>query len=127
MPIQVARIINAPPGPVWAILTDIQQWPHWGPSVRAVQCADRHICKGSSGRVLTALGFWAPFVITEFEEGRYWCWRVFGIPATGHRVESIGEDRCRLLFEIPTLATPYAVVCKIAMKRIAHLSKADEV
>jgi len=127
MPIQVARIINAPRDTVWTILTDTQQWPQWGPSVRGVQCADRHIGKGSSGRVLTALGFWAPFVITDFAEGHYWFWRVFGIPATGHRVESVGEDRCRLLFEIPVLATPYAAVCKVAMKRIAHLSQNNNV
>ncbi|NJN46223.1 MAG: hypothetical protein HC808_06815 [Candidatus Competibacteraceae bacterium] len=123
MPIQVNRIINAPVDRVWNILTDTHQWLHWGPSVRAVDCADRFIRKGSCGRVLTALGFWAPFAITDFDQDHYWSWRVFGIPATGHKVEVLGMDRCQLIFEVPFVAAPYATICKIAMKRIAHQSQ----
>ncbi|MEZ5583478.1 MAG: SRPBCC family protein [Candidatus Competibacteraceae bacterium] len=125
MPIRVEQVIDAPPDTVWTLLTDTHRWPQWGPSVRAVQCAERYIGGGSSGRVLTTLGFWAPFVITDFDEARYWSWRVFGIPATGHQVNPLGENRCRLVFEIPIVAAPYAAVCKVAMQRIAQLSQVD--
>jgi hypothetical protein len=123
MSVKVARVIDAPANQVWHWLTDTRQWPRWGPSVREVECAERHIRHGSTGRVRTVLGLWAPFTITDFDDGRYWSWRVYGLPATGHRLEALGPGRCRLTFEIPAMAAPYAAVCKIALARIAHLNR----
>src|SRR5512143_2197519 len=122
MNIQVSEIIDSSAGHVWRILIDTHCWLEWGPSVKAVDCIDRYIRKGSTGRVLTTLGFWANFKITDFEEGRYWTWRVYGIAATGHRVEPLGEHRCRVSFEIPLFAAPYALLCKLALRRIAKMA-----
>ena len=81
----------------------------------------KYIKKGSHGRVKTALHFWVPFQITDLDSGKYWSWRVFGINATGHRVEPLDESSCRLVFQVPLWAAPYLVVCKIAVDRIVQL------
>ena len=52
---------------------------------------------------------WLPFEVARFEDGHAWSWRVGGILATGHRVEPLGPSRCRVVFELPALALPYAV------------------
>ena len=122
MNLQVSEIIDSSAEHAWWILTDTRCWPAWGPSVRAVDCADRYIRKGSKGRVLTAIGLWADFEITDFEEGRYWSWRVYGIAATGHRVQPLGADRCRVIFEVPLFAAPYTLICKLALQRIAKMT-----
>ncbi|MFO1434237.1 MAG: SRPBCC family protein [Candidatus Competibacteraceae bacterium] len=122
MNIQVSEIIDSSAEHAWRILIDTRCWPEWGPSVKAVDCAERYIRKGSTGRVLTTLGFWADFEIIYFEEGRYWDWRVYGIAATAHRVEPLGEHRCRVSFEIPLFAAPYALICKLALRRIAKIA-----
>jgi len=89
----------------------------------ASRYADRpwRLSQGSTGRVRPALGPWVAFRVTTFEEGRSWGWRVAGVPATTHRVESLGQERCRVGFEVPTWAAPYAVVCATALRRIDHV------
>ena len=116
--IQVGRSISASSATVWRLLTDTHGWWQWGPSIAAVECDERYIRGGSRGRVKTRLGFWLPFVVTHYEHGRYWHWRVSGIPATGHRVEPLGATRCCLVFEIPVWAAPYSIVCGLALRRI---------
>jgi hypothetical protein len=102
-------------------MTDTKTWPQWGPSVGAVQCAHRYIRPGTEGKVKTVGGFWLPFVITGYEEGRFWSWKVAGIPATGHRVELQEDGLCQLTFEVPILAAPYTFICKVALNRIAGI------
>jgi uncharacterized protein YndB with AHSA1/START domain len=63
--IQVSRIINASAEALWDLLTDTTRWVDWGPSIQQVQSEERYIRAGSVGRVKTALGFWAPFVIND--------------------------------------------------------------
>jgi hypothetical protein len=118
--IEVSRELPVPADRAWSLLTDTDRWPEWGPSVRAVECADRHIRVGSTGTVETVLGIGVPFEITACEPYR-WAWRVARIPATGHRVEPLGEDRCRVVFEVPLPAAGYVPVCRRALDRIAHV------
>lgn len=119
--VSVSRAYRSPCSRIWELLTDTEAWPQWGPSVKAVECEKRFIQKGTEGRVKTAAGFWLNFVITGYEEGRFWTWRVAGIPATGHRLEPRDEGYCHLTFQIPLLAYPYKYVCRIALNRIAAL------
>ena len=106
---------------VWELLTDTSRWPEWGLSISEVECGQRYITQGTTGRVKTVFGFWIPFRIDEFEEGKNWSWSVARIKATGHRVESIGLRHCRVIFTVPILAAPYLVVCKVALIRIKRI------
>jgi uncharacterized protein YndB with AHSA1/START domain len=115
------RDIDAPATTAWRLLTDTDDWPRWGPSVRAVETSTRIIGPGVRGRVQTATGLWLPFEITDWEPDRYWAWRVAGVPATGHRVEPLGPKRCRVSFLIPHWAPFYRPVCRRALRRIAAL------
>jgi hypothetical protein len=109
---EVAIDIDAPAEAVWNLLVDTGRWPEWGPSVLAVDCRERLIRAGTVGRLRTPLGIWIPFVITDFDAPRLWRWRVAGMPATGHRIESLDAERTRLVFELPAIAFPYAAVCR---------------
>jgi hypothetical protein len=119
--IETSGIVNASCTILWDLLTDTSRWVEWGPSVLAVECSERYIQLGLRGRVLTALGLWAPFAITEMDNGRYWSWHVFGVPATGHRVDRLGKGVCRLVFQVPIFAAPYVIVCRIALHRITRI------
>jgi hypothetical protein len=118
---EVSRSFRTPCIQIWELLTDTTAWPQWGPSVKTVECRDRFIRQGTKGRVKTAAGFWLPFIINGYEEGRFWSWKVAGIPATGHRVEPQEDGNCQLTFEVPLLTAPYAYICKIALERIAGI------
>jgi uncharacterized protein YndB with AHSA1/START domain len=120
------KALDAPAGRVWHLITDIRSWPRWGPSVRAVECRDRFIRAGSTGRIRTPFGFWVPFVIEDFEPERYWDWRVGGIAATGHRVEPRGLGQCELSFSVPIWAAGYGVVCRAALARIERILAAGD-
>jgi len=115
-----ARRYDCPPELAWSVLTDVATWPRWGPSVTAVRLDGRELGPGRRGQVRTPGGLWLPFVITRWEEGRRWGWRVAGLPATGHRVEPDGRG-CRITFEVPALAAPYVAVCRIALRRLADI------
>jgi hypothetical protein len=118
----VAAEIEAPAEVVWNLVADTSRWPEWGPSVRAVQASQRRVSPGVVGRVRVAAGVWVRFEITTFEPGRAWGWRVAGVAATGHRVEPLGPRRCRAVFEVPAWAAPYALVCRVALRRLARLA-----
>ena len=102
----------------WDLLTDTERWPEWGPSVRAVDCEQRYIEAGTTGRVRVPGGLWVPFEVTDCRDYR-WTWRVARIPATGHVVEKTGRDTCRVGFELPLYAVGYVPVCRRALGRIA--------
>lgn len=109
----------------WRVLTDTQQWPRWGPSVRQVASGQRFIGPTSTGRIKTMLGFWLPFMITEYQDQQFWSWRVGRIQATGHRV-SHEDGACLVAFEMPWWATPYVIVCWVALRRIRRLLSTGE-
>jgi len=118
---EVGRLYRISCNRIWGLLTDTTTWPQWGPSVKAVECGTRFIRQGTEGRVKTAGGIWLPFIVNEYEEGRFWSWKVASIPATGHRIEPRGNGFCQLTFEVPLLAAPYAYICKVALDRIAGI------
>lgn len=119
--VEVSAVVDAPARAAWDLLIDTRRWPEWGPSVRAVECTDRRIRAGSTGRVRIPGGIRLPFEIDGFDATTMrWTWRVARIPATGHRVVPL-NGHCRVAFELPLVAAGYAPVCRRALGRIADL------
>lgn len=123
----VSRDIDAPQAVVWELLTDPKYWPEWGPSVRRAEVDDDRLRKGARGKVTTVLGLDVPFEITEFDEGVRWTWKVAGVSATDHTVESLEPARCRVAFGVPWPAAPYLAVCRLALERIECMAEAKKV
>ena len=122
----ISRRIAAEPDVVWRLLTDLEAWPDWGPSISGASIDDEsdgggRLRLGSRGSVRTAVGVSLPFEVTELVEGRSWAWAVAGVPATGHRVES-ADDGCVATFTVPWWAPGYLAVCAIALRRIDRLA-----
>ena len=117
----VSREIVSPPEVVWRLLTHVDEWPRWGPTVAGGEVPGGVISAGARGTVRTAVGVGLPFVVTEFEDGRSWAWRVAGVPATSHRVDPT-VDGCVVTFGVPWWAPGYLVVCALALTRIERLA-----
>ncbi|MBX0293970.1 SRPBCC family protein [Haloarcula nitratireducens] len=117
----VRRVVDAPVEAVWEALTDTERWPEWGPSITAVDCDDRHVRAGTTGRVRVVGGLWLPFEIETCENYR-WTWTVARVPATGHFVDP-HQDGSVVGFELPVLAAGYVPVCARACARLADVAK----
>ena len=92
--INIGKMFLASPNSLWDLITDTTQWPQWGPTVKGVRISERYICTGSKGQVLTSVGFWIPFVITDYEHKSFWGWKVASIKATGHRIRPTNRGGC---------------------------------
>jgi len=122
--IKFETLLDAPASGIWQLITDTETWPCWGPSVRKVDSPKRFIRSGLKGRIMTPFGNWVPFRIEQCQPNRYWDWRVYGIPATGHLVEPMDSHTCRLTFTVPAWAPFYGLVCRMALNRIKQLPMA---
>lgn len=116
--ISVCRDIAAAPEAVWDILTDTQLWHVWGPSLLDVDCDDRYITTGSSGRVKTLFFFWLPFTITIFRRMDFWTWNIGPVEATGHKLIRKSATSCALCFSMAWWAAVYIPVCWLALYKI---------
>lgn len=115
-----SRRIDAHADIVWRILTDLDAWPVWGPTVSAAE-SDGPLRLGARGRVWTPVGVPLPFEITDFRSGHSWAWKVAGIPATHHGVDPAGSG-CRVWMSAPAWAPAYLPVLAIALRRIEGLA-----
>ncbi|MGV0991910.1 MAG: SRPBCC family protein [Mycobacterium sp.] len=122
--VSVDRYIPAPVPVVWRLLTDVRQWPAWGPSVRnaALDDGGTRLSAGARGTVWTVVGVRMPFHITEFVPERRWSWSVAGVTATGHHLTPAGAG-CRVSFEVPWWAPAYLPVCAVGLDRLAKLAQ----
>lgn len=118
----VDRMIAAPPQAVWKLLVDLDAWPRWGPPIRRAELDPSYdeLTLHAAGTVYTWLPVAVPFVVTEFDPGRYWAWRVAGLPATSHRVDP-ENDGARVTIGVPWWSAPYLTVCSIALRRMERL------
>jgi hypothetical protein len=120
----VVRTVAVPAPAVWDVLTDLEAWPQWGPSVQRADLTEPGpLTLGSHGRVWTPIGVALPFTITEFDAGRLWAWRVAGVPATRHGVDP-GAGGCRVWMSAPVWAPAYLPVLAVALRRIDEMVNA---
>ena len=118
----VDRVIAAPPEALWQLLVDLDAWPRWGPPIRRAELDPPfgELQLGATGRVYTYLPVAAPFIVDEFDPGRYWSWTVAGLPATNHRVDPADEG-ARVTIGVPWWSAPYLTVCAVALRRMQTL------
>jgi uncharacterized protein YndB with AHSA1/START domain len=115
----VDKQVAAPASAVWELLVDLKAWPKWGPTIRRARLDPPHteLRLHATGTVQTSLLVAVPFVVTEFEPGRHWAWKVAGVPATAHRVDPVGNG-ARVQIAVPWWSAPYLTICSIALRRI---------
>ena len=114
----------APAEAAWDVLTDLDAWPKWGPTVQRAELTNAgRLRLGARGRVWTPGGIPLPFEITEFDAGHAWAWKVAGVAATRHTVEQ-RDGGCRVSFGVPIWAPVYLTVCALGLKRIETLATA---
>jgi hypothetical protein len=121
----VTRTVEAPAGQAWEVLVDIRRWPEWGPTLRSATLdhGGHRLGPGATGRLRPVLGPSLGFCIDHYDDDpadgvRSWSWRVADVPATGHRVDDLGDGHCRVGLSVPLLAVPYALACAEALRRI---------
>ncbi len=118
----VDRWIAASSEAAWDLLTDLEKWPLWGPSVRRAELrgGGTVLSECAQGTVWTAVGVALPFAVTDFIPGRRWDWTVAGVSATGHEVTA-APGGCLVRFSTPWWAAAYLPVCAAALHRIEKL------
>jgi hypothetical protein len=117
----VSRNVEASADAVWHVLTDLDAWPKWGPTVAGAELDGSGFELGATGRVWTPVGVPLPFVISELDAGRTWAWNVAGVPATRHGVEP-SDSGSRVWMSAPFWAPAYLPVLAIALRRIDEMA-----
>src|SRR4051812_45368751 len=91
MDFSISVDIAAPPDRVWAVMTDVEQWPQWTPSVTSVQRLDRGpLSPGSRARIRQPKLLPAVWTVTAVEH-RAFTWETGGIAVSvtaRHSVEA---------------------------------------
>ena len=103
--------ISAPPDRVWAVMSDIEAWPEWTPTVTRVELLDPGpLAVGQRARVLQPRLPAAVWRITALEPGRSFTWvtRSPGVVVTArHSVEPVvGGSRAHLALHFGGLIGP---------------------
>lgn len=87
--------VDAPADDVWAVLSDVERWPEWTPSMRVVErLDDGEFRVGSSARIKQPALPRVVWTVTEVVPGRSFTWeaRSGGVHTKGvHTVEADGD------------------------------------
>lgn len=92
--------IHAPAARVWEVLSGVQSWPEWLPTVDSVEALDGWpLAIGRRYRVTQPKLRPAVWKVTELEPGRRFTWRATSIGmqmVASHAVEPSGPDSTRV-------------------------------
>jgi uncharacterized membrane protein len=103
--------INAPVQRVWSVISDVEQWPDWTPSVTSVERLDSGPLRiGSCARIKQPKLMPAVWEVVALEEGKSFTWvtRSPGVQVSGfHSVEPNGSSsRATLSIEFSGILGP---------------------
>ena len=118
-----ARIlIAAPQQTVWDILSDLESWPDWTPTMQSIR-ADRDATAGVGSRfIVKQPGFPAArFVIDTWEEGAAFTWSSNGLGTrtTAHHVLEDADNGCTNLTLVLEMTGPLArAIWSVAKRKI---------
>lgn len=93
--------INAPQATVWEVVTDVEQWPRWTPTVTTIHLADEGPLRlGSIVRIKQPGQPEAQWTVTEFAPKEYFAWESqrFGLKfRASHSIVSDGTHSTSIL------------------------------
>ena len=103
--------IHAPTDRVWAVLSDLERWPEWTPTITSLQRVDRSpLAVGSRARIRQPKLPPAEWHVTELNEGKSFTWVTgsLGVQVTArHWVEANeGGSRAMLSLQFSGLLGP---------------------
>ncbi|HMO95360.1 MAG TPA: SRPBCC family protein [Tepidiformaceae bacterium] len=95
--------IHASPEAIWDVLTDLERWPHWTPSVRSLKpLTDGKFDAGTQARVHPAGSAESTWTVTLIDPGRSFRWatRVRGAATIGDHIIAPVENGARVTLAI---------------------------
>ncbi len=96
--------IDAPAARVWAVLSDVERWPEWAPTVTSVRRLEEGpLAVGSRVRIEQPKIPPTEYTVTELEPGRSFTWKATGpgVRTTArHRLEDRGADGTRVTLAV---------------------------
>ncbi|MBW8709812.1 MAG: SRPBCC family protein, partial [Mycobacterium sp.] len=75
---RVAITIDAPIDVVWAVFTDVEQWPTWTRSVTSVELIDGPMRLGARARIRQPRLPTVVWTVTAWDPGKSWTWTATG-------------------------------------------------
>ena len=107
----ISAEIHAPPERVWAVMSDVERWPEWTPTVTSIERLEPGpLAVGSRTLIRQPKLPPARWQLTELEEGAFFAWvtRSPGVRVTAfHRVEATGGgSRATLSLQFSGLLGP---------------------
>ncbi|WP_017623884.1 SRPBCC family protein [Nocardiopsis chromatogenes] len=124
---ETTRQIAARPEEVWPVLTDVERWPEWSPTVSSVRALDGGTMRlGARYRLVQRRTPPAVWSVTVFAPGREFTWdtRFLGARMTAeHHLDAAdGATRVRLVLSLEGRAAPVlASIVGARMRRFVDI------
>jgi uncharacterized membrane protein len=95
--------VHAPAGRVWSVVSDVERWHEWTPSISSIErLEDGPLRIGSSARVRQPKLRPAVWHVTELEEGRGFTWKTksSGVRSVGGHWIQPSAGGCRVVLSL---------------------------
>ena len=123
MIVQDEIIIESQASAVWAVFTDVEQWPTWTESVTSVELLDTATLGPTSRARIKQPRFpTLLWTVTAMEPGTSWSWTARSPGATtiaSHQLEALGDGRTRVVQTIDQRG-PLGVLVGLLTKRLTR-------
>jgi uncharacterized protein YndB with AHSA1/START domain len=116
--------IDAAPERVWSVMTDVERWPVWTPSVRRVERLEAEAFGvGSRARLwLNGAAGGSTWVVTAYERPRSFTWRsrvMPGVVSVADHEITPDEGGCSVMLRV-TFSGPLAGVAGLVLASVSR-------